>query len=99
RCGPPARGSGAVALPAVRVHRWRGAAAVTLAAGAVEATFLPELGMTGVSLRWQGQEMVAVPGGPSALRGSHTAGLPLLHPWANRLAGRRYVAAGTAVDL
>jgi aldose 1-epimerase len=85
--------------PAVRVHRWRAAAAVTLTAGDLEATFLPELGMTGVSLCWQGRELVAVPGGPRALTGGHTAGLPLLHPWANRLAGRRYVALGKAVNL
>ena len=85
--------------PTVRVHRWRSAAAVTLRAGDLEATFLPELGMTGVSLRWQGQELVAVPRGTRALTGGHTTGLPLLHPWANRLAGRRYVALGKAVDL
>jgi len=81
------------------VHRWRTAAAVTLAAGDLEATFLPEAGMVGVSLRWQGRELVALPGGTGALSGGHTTGLPLLHPWANRLAGRRYVALGRAVDL
>jgi aldose 1-epimerase len=88
-----------VTRPTVRVHRWRGAAAVTLSAGDLQATFLPELGMTGVSLRWQSRELVAVPGGPRAVNGGHTTGLPLLHPWANRLAGRRYVALGKAVDL
>jgi galactose mutarotase-like enzyme len=81
------------------VHRWRGAAAVILAAGDLTAAFLPERGMTGASLRWQGRELVAVPGGPRVVTGGHTTGLPLLHPWANRLAGRRYVALGKAVDL
>jgi galactose mutarotase-like enzyme len=83
----------------VRVERWRGAATVTLAAQPLEAAFVPELGMLGVSLRWQGQELVALPGGPRAAARGSTTGLPLLHPWANRLASRRYVAAGRAVDL
>src|SRR5262249_57174843 len=34
----------------------------------------------------------------AAARGS-TAGIPLLHPWANRLAGPRYRAAGREVVL
>jgi aldose 1-epimerase len=88
-----------VAGPTVRVERWRGAAAVALAAGPLLARFLPELGMVGVSLRWQDQELLAVPGGPAAAARGSTTGLPLLHPWANRLASRRYVAAGRAVDL
>ena len=33
------------------------------------------------------------------MRGGHTAGLPLLAPWANRLASWRYRAAGVTVDL
>ena len=33
------------------------------------------------------------------LRGGHTTGLPLLAPWANRLSGRAYRAAGVTVDL
>ena len=36
---------------------------------------------------------------PGRRPAGHTGGLPLLHPWANRLARRRYVAAGVAVDL
>jgi galactose mutarotase-like enzyme len=83
-------------MAAIRVHRWRGAAAVTLGSEDLTATFLPEDGMLGTSLRWRDQEFVAL---PQSIRGGHTTGLPLLHPWANRLAGRRYVAAGVAVDL
>ncbi len=37
-----------------------------------------------------GREHLALPGGPAALRNGHTGGLPLLAPWANRLASRRY---------
>jgi aldose 1-epimerase len=55
--------------------------------------------MTGVSLRFRGREYLALPGGVDGLRGGHTAGLPLLAPWANRLASWRYRAAGVTVDL
>jgi galactose mutarotase-like enzyme len=72
---------------------------VTAAAGELSATFLPDLGLTGVSLRYRGQELLALPGGLPALRAGSTLGLPLLAPWANRLGSRRYRAAGVAVDL
>ena len=68
-------------------------------AGALSATFLPDLGMTGVSLRCRGREHLALPGGLRALRTGATLGLPLLAPWANRLGSRRYRAAGVDVDL
>lgn len=55
--------------------------------------------MTGVSLRHQGAEHLALPGGLATLRAGRTLGLPLLAPWANRLAKRRYRAGGITVDL
>lgn len=64
-----------------------------------EATFLPDLGMVGISLRQDGQEVLALPGGVDAYRAGHVVGLPLLAPWANRLSGWRYDIAGVAVDL
>jgi galactose mutarotase-like enzyme len=70
-----------------------------LTAGELTAIFLPGLGMTGVVLRYRGAEHLALPGGLDALRRDATLGLPLLAPWANRLATRRYRAAGVAVDL
>jgi aldose 1-epimerase len=82
-----------------REHRLRGETAITLEAGDLTASFLPDVGMTGVSLRWRGREYLAVPGGVAQLRAGATAGLPLLAPWANRLATRRYRAAGVTVDL
>jgi aldose 1-epimerase len=82
-----------------REHRLHGETAITLEAGELSATFLPDVGMTGVSLRWRGREYLAVPGGVTTLRAGATAGLPLLAPWANRLASRRYRAAGVTVDL
>jgi aldose 1-epimerase len=60
---------------------------VTLAAGALEATFVPELAMVCRSLRHEGEELLFQGDGLEAYRerGS-TFGVPLLHPWANRLA-------------
>ena len=82
-----------------RVHQWRGAAAVTLSSRELEATFLPELNMLGVSLRLGGEEFLALPGGVAAYRGQHTTGLPFLAPWANRLSMREYRSRRTRVDL
>jgi galactose mutarotase-like enzyme len=79
--------------------RFRREPAITLEAGELTATFLPSVGMTGVSLRLRGREHLALPGGIDHLRAGGTGGLPLLAPWANRLASRRYRAAGIAVDL
>jgi galactose mutarotase-like enzyme len=84
---------------AARVVAWRGAAAVELTAGDYRAVVVPELAMLVASVQWCGRELVALPGGLAAYRAGHTTGIPLLHPWANRLARRRYDAAGTAVDL
>jgi galactose mutarotase-like enzyme len=86
-------------MPTIRIERHHGAAAVTLAAGDLAATFLPELGMVGADLRWHDQPLVVLRGGSRLVATGHASGLPLLHPWANRLGGRRYVAAGVAVDL
>jgi galactose mutarotase-like enzyme len=60
---------------------------LALRAGPLEAVFLPEQGMTCTSLRHRGEELL------------HGKGIPLLHPWANRLDGLRYAAAGRAVQL
>jgi galactose mutarotase-like enzyme len=61
-------------------------AEVTLAAGDLRAAFIPELAMVGCSLTHGGVEVLGLGGGPQAYRerGS-TFGIPLLHPWANRL--------------
>jgi galactose mutarotase-like enzyme len=79
--------------------RWRGEPALVLRAGPTAATVLPDLGMTGVALRHDGRGYLAAPGGPGALRGGHTLGLPLLAPWANRLGSRRYRVGRVAIDL
>ena len=79
--------------------RFRGQPAVRVSSGELAATFLPELGLTGVSMRCRDREHLALPGGLPALRAGATLGLPLLAPWANRLAAWRYRAAGVDVDL
>jgi aldose 1-epimerase len=70
-----------------------------IARGSLEATFLPDLGMLGVSLRHRGEELLALPGGLDGYRARKVTGLPLLAPWANRLGERRYEVDGVVVDL
>jgi aldose 1-epimerase len=76
------------------------AAACTLIAGDLEAVFLPAWGMLGASLRHNGTQILRRVGDlqTAAAKGS-TAGIGLLHPWANRLDGMRYHAAGREVQL
>ena len=68
--------------------------------GSLEAVFLPARGMLGASLRHRGTELLRRVDDleVAAAKGS-TAGIPLLHPWANRLDGWRYEAAGKEVGL
>jgi aldose 1-epimerase len=74
--------------------------ALRLAADSLEALFLPGHGMLGASLRHRGEELLRrVDDLPAAATKGSTAGIPLLHPWANRLAGRLYEAAGCHVTL
>ncbi len=71
-----------------------------LTAGDLEAVFLPRLGMVGASLSHRGVELLRRVDDleRAATRGS-TAGIPLLHPWANRLEGQVYRAAGKEVVI
>src|SRR5215510_6734960 len=85
--------------PVASVETWRGEPGVVLSAGDYEAVFLPGLGMLGASLKYRGIELVYLGGGPARYRAGHQTGFPLLAPWANRLAARRYRAAGVDVDL
>lgn len=68
--------------------------------GGLEATFLPELGMVGSSLRHDGEELLAQRDGPDAYRDHKaTFGIPFLHPWANRLSAWEYSVGETEVSL
>ena len=78
----------------------KGAPVVTLAAGNLEAEFLPSHGMLCTSLREGKTEILRrVDDLETAASKGSTAAIPLLHPWANRLSGRRYRAAGVTVPL
>ena len=74
--------------------------AQTLLASNLSAVFLPGHGMLGASLQHRGAEILRrVDDLAASASQGLTAGIPLLHPWANRLAGPRYTAAGRSVAL
>jgi galactose mutarotase-like enzyme len=74
-------------------------AGVTLRAAKYEATFRPDVAMLCASLRYRGDEYVAWPRTITQFRAGGATAVPLLYPWANRLAGRSYRAAGRRVSL
>jgi aldose 1-epimerase len=82
-----------------RITTWRGEAAVTLASGDLEATFLPSLSMLGVSLRHRGDELLAPVKPLDRYRAGSVTGIPFLFPWANRLGRRAYEVAGRRVTV
>jgi aldose 1-epimerase len=70
------------------------------AAGGIEATFVPEAGMVGCSLRHRGEELLGQRGGLATYVAERsTMGIPLLHPWANRVGATRFSVAGREVVL
>ncbi|MCU1427701.1 MAG: Aldose 1-epimerase [Actinomycetia bacterium] len=73
-----------------RLGTWHGEPAVTLSAGDLATTFLPSVSMLGVSLAHRGEELLAPVAPLARYRAGHVTGIPILHPWANRLAQRRY---------
>src|ERR671922_1444715 len=86
--------------PSVEHDAVEGFDAVTMAAGALEATFVPSLGMVGASLRHAGEELLDRRAGMRAYRDTGAVmGVPLLHPWANRLARDELVLNGHRVRL
>ena len=66
----------------------------------LQVVFVPEAGMVGQSLTHRGEELLGQRGGLAAYleRGS-SFGIPLLHPWANRLAGPAYGSEARRVEL
>ncbi|MGP0101177.1 MAG: aldose 1-epimerase [Solirubrobacteraceae bacterium] len=67
---------------------------------ALEAAFVPAAGMLCCSLRHRGDELLAQNAGVAAYAQSgKTMGIPLLYPWANRLAGFDYSLAGRTVAV
>lgn len=77
-----------------------GRAAIALRDGELEAVFVPGGGMVGCSLRHRGEELLGQRRGLGAyLADAKTFGIPLLHPWANRLSRDHYAAGGERVQL
>jgi aldose 1-epimerase len=72
----------------------------TLRSDGLRALFLPGRGMLGASLQHRGEELLGrVEDMASFAQSGRTCGIPLLHPWANRLDAMRYRAAGKEVLL
>jgi aldose 1-epimerase len=72
----------------------------TIRSGELEAVFLPAHGMLGASLRHRGVEILGrVEDLEAAAAEGSTAGIPFLHPWANRLAEPRFSVQGRSVVL
>lgn len=79
-----------------------GFAALTLSAPehGIEAAFAPGAGMVGCSLLHRSEELLGQRGGLATYVAERsTMGIPLLHPWANRLGARRFELAGREVDV
>jgi aldose 1-epimerase len=70
------------------------------AAGGIDATFVPGAGMVGCSLRHRGEELLGQRRGLRAYVAERaTMGIPLLYPWANRVARMRFPVAGREVAI
>lgn len=79
---------------------FHGHPAYRLTAGDLAATFLPGLGMLCASLTHRGEEMLGRGEDfDKYVQQGSTMGIPFLYPWANRLDGFRYAAAGKSVEL
>jgi aldose 1-epimerase len=66
----------------------------------LDATFVPGAGMLCCSLRHRGEELLAQNAGVAAYaQYGKTMGIPLLYPWANRLAAFDYSVAGRTVQV
>ena len=75
-------------------------AARRLVAGNLEAVFLPALGMLCASFTHGGEELLGRTDElDKYVQQGATLGIPLLHPWANRLGGFFYEAVGRRVVL
>jgi galactose mutarotase-like enzyme len=73
---------------------------LTSEGGGLEAAFVPTAGMVGCSLRHRGEELLGQRGGLRTYVAKHsTMGIPLLHPWANRLSRMRFALNGRQIVL
>jgi aldose 1-epimerase len=68
--------------------------------GPLEASFVSSAGMVCCSLTNQGDELLGQRGGLAKYVAERsTMGVPLLHPWANRVSQLRFSVAGREIDL
>jgi galactose mutarotase-like enzyme len=66
----------------------------------VEAQFVPDAGMIGISLTDSGIELLGQRRGLDAyVADGQTMGIPILYPWANRLGANAYTAENATVTL
>jgi aldose 1-epimerase len=89
------------AIRSIRDHPVMALRAIRIESGSgLSATFVPEAGMIGVSLRRDGDELLGQRRGiESYVESGKTMGLPLLYPWANRLSNDSYEFSGRRVEL
>jgi aldose 1-epimerase len=83
-------------------RRIEGLEALTLSSeeDGLEVAFVPSAGMVGCSLQHEGEELLGQRGGLAKYVAERsTMGIPLLHPWANRVARRHFWVAGREIDL
>jgi aldose 1-epimerase len=79
---------------------FQGYPAVALESADLEAVFAPQVGMVGCSLLHRGDELLHPRGGLDRYEATgSTMGIPLLHPWANRLGGTSYTAGERTVEI
>jgi aldose 1-epimerase len=78
----------------------RALALATDETGGLDVTFIPSADMVGCSLCHRGDELLGQRGGlRTYIEERSTMGIPLLHPWANRLARTHFEVTGGEVDL
>lgn len=77
-----------------------GHAAHRLSAGDLETVWVPSVGMVGASLTHRGDELLGQRAGlPAYAERGKTFGIPLLHPWANRLGADAYTIDAETVHV
>ena len=73
---------------------------VQIESGKIKAKFLPDLGMLGASLQYDGVEILRrIEDIDAAARRGSTAGIPILYPWANRLSEFQFEVEGKNISL
>lgn len=80
-------------------ERSEGCDGIVLASQELRAAFAPGAGMVGYSLTHRGEQLLGLRGGLAAYRERGSSfGIPLLHPWANRLSDPAYAAPLARLD-